>query len=43
MQKIVLGLAALCALADGRGLRHVDVKQPVRVAVTGSAGTSGSR
>ena len=29
---------ALCALADGRGLRHVDVKQPVRVAVTGSAG-----
>ena len=30
--------AALCALADARGLRHVDVKQPVRVAVTGAAG-----
>ena len=30
--------AALCALADGRALKHVDIKQPVRVAVTGSAG-----
>ena len=30
--------AALCALADARGLKHVDVKQPVRVAATGVAG-----
>jgi glutamyl-tRNA synthetase len=30
--------AALCAIADTRGLKHVDVKQPVRVAVTGTAG-----
>ncbi len=30
--------AALCSVADSRGLKHVDVKQPVRVAVTGVAG-----
>lgn len=30
--------AALCVIADSRGLKHVDVKQPVRVVVTGTAG-----
>jgi glutamyl-tRNA synthetase len=30
--------AAICAVADSRGLKHVDVKQPLRVAITGVAG-----
>lgn len=30
--------AALCAVADSRGLKHVDVKQPLRVVLTGVAG-----
>lgn len=30
--------AALCSLADGLGLKHVAVKQPVRIEATGTAG-----